>query len=79
MPGDADLGAILQDKMRVDQKAELLIISDAAAYHETVVKVVDAANQAGMQKVRLTTRGGTALPVPRMMLFNQESGLRMGD
>ena len=54
----ADLAALLQDKMRVGQKAELIVIANAEAHHETVVRVVDAANEAGMQRIRLTTRGG---------------------
>lgn len=43
----------LLDRMRADQKTELLLKADAAALHETVVSVVDAANEAGMQKIRL--------------------------
>ena len=61
VPGDDDLAGVLQERMRAGQKAELIIIASAEAFHETVVKVVDAANAAGMQKVRLTTRGGTEL------------------
>ncbi len=49
------LAEILTDKGRTEQKFELLINADARSLHETVVKVVDAANEAGMQKIRLAT------------------------
>jgi len=48
----------LRDKMRAEQKSEVIITADAAAWHRTVVKVVDAANEVGMQKIRLATRSG---------------------
>jgi biopolymer transport protein ExbD len=50
----------LQTKMRHEQKSEIIITADSAAWHRTVVKVVDAANEAGMQKIRLATRSGPA-------------------
>jgi len=51
----AHLADLLLDKGRTEQKFELLINADARSLHETVVKVVDAANEAGMQKIRLAT------------------------
>jgi len=45
----------LREKSRLEQKFELVIDAHAQALHETVVKVVDAANEIGMQKIRLTT------------------------
>lgn len=53
-PGN--LSETLRDKMRSDGKVELVLEADARALHETVVQVVDAANAAGMQKIRLVTR-----------------------
>jgi biopolymer transport protein ExbD len=43
--------------MRKEQKSEVIITADPAAWHRTVVKVVDAANSVGMQKIRLASRG----------------------
>ncbi len=53
----ASLADALQDRMRSDQKTELVLIAEARALHETVVLVIDAANEAGMQKIRLATSG----------------------
>lgn len=50
----------LTDKMRKEHKSEVIITADPAAWHRTVVKVVDAANEVGMQKIRLATRSGAA-------------------
>ena len=55
------LADILLDKGRTEQKFEILVTSDARALHETVVKVVDAANEAGMQKIRLATINAESL------------------
>lgn len=46
------LPAVLRGKY----KPEVLIIAHEQAMHETVVKVVDAANEAGTQKIRMATR-----------------------
>jgi biopolymer transport protein ExbD len=59
LPDDAPLDDALRTKMRQEQKSEVIITADAAAWHRTVVKVVDAANAVGMQKIRLATRGGS--------------------
>jgi biopolymer transport protein ExbD len=48
----------LLDRMRAGQKTELLLKVNAAAMHESVVKVVDAANDVGMQKIRIAMVGG---------------------
>lgn len=49
----------LQDKMRREQKTELLVTADSQSHHRTVIAVIDAANEAGMQKIRMTTRKKT--------------------
>ena len=51
-----NLPGILRDKASSDQKFELVVDAHNNAMHETVVKVIDAANEAGMQKIRLATR-----------------------
>jgi biopolymer transport protein ExbD len=56
-----DLGRLaeaLRDKMRREQKTEVIITADSAALHRTVVTVIDAANDAGIQKIRLGSRKG---------------------
>jgi len=57
----ANLAEILMDKERSEQKFEILINADARSLHETVVKVVDAANDAGIQKIRLATTNTESL------------------
>ena len=57
----AQLADILLDKGRMEQKFEMVVTADARALHETVVKVVDAANEAGMQKIRLATTNAESL------------------
>lgn len=56
----APVADALTDKMRKEHKSEIIITADATAWHRTVVKVVDAANEVGMQKIRLATRSGPA-------------------
>ncbi len=51
-----DLPNVFRDKLRTEQKAEVLIDAHSASWHETVVAVVDAANEAGMQRIRLASR-----------------------
>ena len=58
LPDGASVEDALLDQMRQEQKSEIIITADAAAWHRTVVKVVDAANAVGMQKIRLATRSG---------------------
>jgi len=45
----------IRTRMRADLKTELVIAADARARHETVVTVVDAGHEVGMQKIRLAT------------------------
>jgi biopolymer transport protein ExbD len=59
LPDGARVADALTDKMRKEQKSEIIITADASAWHRTVVNVVDAANEVGMQKIRLATRSGT--------------------
>lgn len=54
-----ELAGMLQESMLLTGNAELVITADARAFHETVVAVFDAANEVGMQKIRLATRGST--------------------
>lgn len=52
------LAETLKDKMRKEQKTEVLITANAAALHRSVIAVIDAANDVGMQKIRLVSRQG---------------------
>jgi biopolymer transport protein ExbD len=54
----AALVSTLREKSRLEQKFEVVIDAHANALHETVVAVVDAANEIGMRKIRLTTLRG---------------------
>ena len=51
----ADLAETLREKMRLELKSELVLMADTEAFHETVIAVIDAANAAGMQKIRLAS------------------------
>lgn len=53
------LADTLRDKMYTEQKNELVVEAHARAFHETVVAVVDAANEVQFQKVRLATSPGS--------------------
>jgi biopolymer transport protein ExbD len=54
-----DLETVLGDKLRSEQKNELIIQASTQCRHETFVQVFDAATGAGMQKIRLAaSRGG---------------------
>jgi biopolymer transport protein ExbD len=59
LPDPSRLADTLRDKMRKEQKTEMLITANAAALHRTVISVIDAANDVGMQKIRLASRKGT--------------------
>ncbi len=54
----ARLNDALKDKMRKEQKTEVLISAHAASLHRSVIAVIDAANAVGMQKIRLVSRQG---------------------
>jgi biopolymer transport protein ExbD len=58
LPIDAKtpLADAFRDKMRKEQKTELIVNAHRDAMHRTVVEIVDAANAAGLQKIRLVTR-----------------------
>ncbi len=43
----------LKMQMRTTQRYELVVAADPAAFHETVVSVIDAAQAAGMEKIRM--------------------------
>lgn len=45
----------LREHMRRDQKSELILTAARNATHRTVIAVVDAANEAGMQRIRMAT------------------------
>lgn len=47
---------LLQSKMRREKKTEIIINADGAAQHRVVVRLMDAANGAGLQKIRLVSR-----------------------
>jgi len=51
----ARLAETLQS-LRTADRNELVLSAADAAFHETVVAVIDAANEAGLQKIRLATR-----------------------
>ncbi len=52
------LADLLKDKMRKEQKTEVLITANATALHRSVIAVIDASNSVGMQKIRLVSRQG---------------------
>lgn len=54
----SSLPDLLRDKLLNDQKTELVLQADPRAFHETVVAVVDAANEVQFQKIRLATLAG---------------------
>jgi biopolymer transport protein ExbD len=54
----SQLTDVLRDKMRKEQKTELLLTAHTAALHRGVIAVIDAANEVGMQKIRLASRKG---------------------
>lgn len=49
-----DLTGLLREAMNRDQKAEVLVDASENAFNETVVFVLDAANEVGMQRIRMT-------------------------
>lgn len=51
----SSLPDLLRDKLLTDQKTELVLQADPRAFHETVVAVIDAANEVQFQKIRLAT------------------------
>ncbi len=53
-----DLAPRLEALIRDQQKNEVIITPDQVALTDTVIAVLDAANQAGMQRIRLATKKG---------------------
>jgi biopolymer transport protein ExbD len=55
VPNADDLPAALSEAMADGNRSELVIEADDAARHEAVVRVYDAGNEVGMQRIRLAT------------------------
>lgn len=53
------LSDTLRDKMRREQKTELLITAHAQSQHRLVIAVIDAANEIGVQKIRMSSQKKT--------------------
>jgi biopolymer transport protein ExbD len=51
------LADALRDRMRREQKSELVLTASANSTHRTVVAVIDAANEVGMQRIRMAAPG----------------------
>ncbi|HVW01196.1 MAG TPA: biopolymer transporter ExbD [Planctomycetaceae bacterium] len=60
----ANLIEALTQARAATQRSELLLDADAAAYHETVVSVIDAANAAGLERIRLLSKPSTTQSKP---------------
>lgn len=57
-PEGVELSETFRDRMQSERKRELVVEADPRAFHETVVRVVDAANAAEFQRIRLATVSG---------------------
>ncbi len=51
----SELPDLLRDRMRRDQKSELILTASRQSTHRTVITIVDAANAAGMQRIRMAS------------------------
>jgi len=51
----ASVAAALRQRLRSTGKTQLVIKADDEALHEAVVAVIDAANEVGMQRIRIAT------------------------
>ncbi|MFN0195111.1 MAG: biopolymer transporter ExbD [Planctomycetaceae bacterium] len=60
LAGLSSLPQVLSNKMRSEKKNELMLSAHDKAWHETVIKVIDAANEVGMQKIRMSAHQGSA-------------------
>jgi biopolymer transport protein ExbD len=49
----------MRDKMRREQKTELLVTAHSQSLHRTIIAVIDAANDIGMQKIRMASQKKT--------------------
>lgn len=54
--GRSQLGAALREGMN-SQRTEIVVMPAPETLHETVVEVIDAANEVGMQRIRLASSG----------------------
>ncbi len=54
-----ELAGILSQQMLDTGNSEMLINANEDSFHETIVAVYDAANEVGMQKIRLVTVSGS--------------------
>jgi biopolymer transport protein ExbD/DNA-directed RNA polymerase subunit M/transcription elongation factor TFIIS len=50
-----ELVSMLSEKMIADGKSELIVTAHAVSLHENVIRVIDAAKEVGMQKIRLAS------------------------
>ena len=57
LPADGNLAEMLQQSMDSSGRHEMVINAHADSFHETTVTVFDAANEVGMQKIRMVTTG----------------------
>ncbi|MDA0832624.1 MAG: biopolymer transporter ExbD [Planctomycetota bacterium] len=55
----ASLAQVLSNKMLMEKKTELMLMAHDNAWHETVVAVIDSANEVGMQRIRMAAHGGS--------------------
>lgn len=55
----ASLPQVLSNKMLLEKKTELLLMAHEKAWHEMVISVIDAANEVGMQRIRMAAHGGS--------------------
>lgn len=51
-----EIPGVLTDLRRESDRNELVVMPDDAAHHEIVVKVLDAGNEVGMQRIRIAAR-----------------------
>jgi len=55
VPDPARLVDTMRDKMRREQKTEILVTAHSQALHRAVISVIDAANEIGVQRIRMTS------------------------
>lgn len=49
------LAIVLRESVRSTGRAEVIILANESAFHETVVAVIDAANDVGIQRIRMAS------------------------
>lgn len=57
IPAGAYLADVIRDKCNAANKRDVLLAADDDALHDTVIRVIDACNEAGIQKIRLVGGG----------------------